>query len=114
MLELILDSHVKVHGNGVQLLAGRGLLDQLHLMLYRHQIWLLLLLKDQLLLLLLLLLRHAPLLDHAMLFPLVNVQGLLAGAHLAANVTLKLDAMDDQVSGTRTGPKLRYGTATVT
>ena len=109
MLELVLDRHVEVHRNGVQLLASRGLLHELHLVFHGHQIRLLLLLLQQLLLkvlllLLLLLLRHAPLLDHAVLLPLVYVQGLLAGAHLAADVALELDPVDDQMPGSAIGP----------
>ena len=111
MLELVLDRHVEVHRNGVQLLASRGLLYELHLVFHGHQIRLLLLLLQQLLLkvlllllLLLLLLRHAPLLDHAVLLPLVYVQGLLAGAHLAADVALELDPVDDQMPGSAIGP----------
>ena len=41
--------------------------------------------------------RHAPLLNHSVLLPFVNVKGLLARANLAANVALELDAVDDEV-----------------
>jgi hypothetical protein len=44
------------------------------------------------------LLRHAPLLEHAVFLTLVDVQRLLAGAHLAAQLALELNAVDDEVS----------------
>jgi hypothetical protein len=50
------------------------------------------------LLLLLMLVRHAPLLDQSVFLSLVDVKRFLARAHFAAQVTLELDAVDDQMS----------------
>jgi hypothetical protein len=96
MMIFWLDGHaVQIERN--HLFARRGLL-----LLLLHEVMLFhrdhFRLFRKLLLLLLMLVRHAPLLDQSVFLSLVDVKRFLARAHFAAQVTLELDAVDDQMS----------------